>query len=238
MGSASEYVRFRNRSRTPCSLDQAPISIADVEADGARHKLALGVTGYGRQLDAVANLQPGQSGQTMLNESDECPSFQHPRPVVRVEFQLPDGTVVAVPADPARYEAPVDCGLSASWFGTAHVEVPAPVDPTDPLVVTTTMPSAFAVEATVNYTVTLTNPTSTAIPLTPCPAYEEVLNVYPDIVDDRYRLNCGSHRDIAPHESLTFAMRITSPRSKGETKFAWDLLPIGGAGRGGAVDVQ
>ncbi len=243
MGSASEVVSFTNRSRTPCSLDQGPIAISNVEADGLAHSLTLGAPGFGHGLDAVANLSPGQNAQTELWESDSCAAFQHPLPIVRVDFRLPDQSVVQVPADPAKFQAPVDCRLLASWFGTPHHEVPEPAYPTDPLVVTTTLPSRVRAGRVVDYTVTLTNPTGHAVSLTPCPSYEEAaisfaVQAKSDVVHVFYRLNCAGHRDVGAHSALTFAMQITAPRVAGGGKFFWGLLPAGGgAGRGGELIV-
>jgi hypothetical protein len=111
------------------------------------------------------------------------------------------------------------------------------------LVVTTTLPATVKAGQIVDYTVTLANPTGHAVPLTPCPSYEEVVSSFPpqpaepDVVDLYYRLNCDGHRGIGPHSSLTFAMRITAPTHSGFGKCGWDLLPLGSAGSGCALSV-
>jgi hypothetical protein len=247
MGTGYEFIDLTNRSSSACTLEGKPRVITNVYRDGSRHLVPLSTeyVGYGNGLDAVANLQPGQVGQTQLRESDSCPGFQHFFYVPRVDVTLPDGTQVTVIVPGSHYQAPsVGCGATASWFGTAHRQVPEPTYPTSPLVVTTTLPGTVKAGQVVDYTVTLTNPTDHAVPLTPCPSYEEVISSFPprpakpDVVDDYYRLNCDGHHEIPPHSALRFAMRITAPQHAGFGRgCGWFLLPLGSAGSGCGLTV-
>jgi Protein of unknown function (DUF4232) len=240
-GTVYEWISFTNRSSSACTLSGSPRSITNVYRDGSRHPVPLSTkdVGFGIGLDAVANLAPGEVGRSQLRESDHCAGFQRGFYVQRFDVELPDGSAVEVTVPGSHYQTPsVGCGASASWFGTQHKQVPEPASPNDPLVVTTSMPATVSASSLVDYTVTLTNPTAKAVSLTPCPSYEDNFNAYPDIVDKLYRLNCDGHQQVAPHEALTFAMRITAPTRRGQARFGWYLQPVGRAGIGALVEVD
>jgi hypothetical protein len=158
-----------------------------------------------------------------------------------LEVVVADHSKVAI-ATPKPWERlTVGCHYDLTAFGTPHHYLPEPSYPTDPLVATTTMPEQVTAGTTIAYTVTLTNPTDNAVPLTPCPTYEEFVNVVSshakiDGQDVIYQLNCAGHTTVAPGQALTFAMRIPAPTEPGVAKWGWDIQP-GSAGRGGALIV-
>jgi hypothetical protein len=100
-----------------------------------------------------------------------------------------------------------------------------------PLTAALAAPASAAAGATLEYTVTLTNPTSRAVPLTPCPAYTQSL-VAPRsgggagraLVGGRYLLNCAAVRSLAPGASATFAMRAPLAAGvTGDVQLRWAL---------------
>jgi hypothetical protein len=233
MGTAYEYVWFTNRSSSSCTLSGNPVAVTDVYRDGTRHRIAapLRSSGFGNQEDAVANLRPGQVGGTQLTQTEDCDGWQHFFYVPRFDVELPDGSQVPIIVPGSHYQAPVaGCHLAASWFGTLHTFVPEPTYPTDPLVATVNLPGQIRAGSTFDYTVTLTNPTAKAIPLSPCLTYEEhVTTAKPDTaaasVGLYYQLNCAGNPVVPAHQPLTFAMRIPAPKQAGSGWLTWRLQP-------------
>ena len=84
------------------------------------------------------------------------------------------------------------------------------------------------------YTVTLTNPSGSDVPLNPCPAYDEFVGSGSTTVwvatIRHYYLNCDATSSIPAGGSLTFEMRLTLPADQpgGMAKFGWDLQGGGG----------
>jgi hypothetical protein len=74
------------------------------------------------------------------------------------------------------------------------------------------------------YTVALTNPTSTAIVLDPCPSYAEGIKGRPSSVRT-YQLNCGAVRRIGAHATVSFTMRLALPAglTPGDAVLDWRL---------------
>jgi hypothetical protein len=188
----------------------------------------------------VANLLPGAVGYADVigPRNDKCiadPTY------ISLEVELADRTLVAI-ATPKPWERlTVDCRYRLTAFGAPHHYLPELTHPQDPLVATTTMPEQVRAGTTIDYTVTLTNPTDKAVPLTPCPTYEEAVNIVGahGVVNGHdliYRLNCAGHTSLAPSQALTFAMRIPAPTRPGYAKWGWDIQ-AGSVGRGGALTV-
>lgn len=242
MGNDEEFLRLRNTSSTPCSLWGAPRALTDVLAGGVRRRIVPTVGGFGRGLDAVANLHPGETATTQLSQPTECATTAKRQTVTSYELELPDGSTLPVVKRLGSYGAPdPSCSLTASLFGSPHHQVPEPTHPTDPLQVTTTMPDTARAGSTIHFLVTLINTTGQAVPLVPCPTYDEVVNAFHpggrvDGHDVAYHLNCDGHSAIEPGQSLTFAMQVPAPDAPGFAKWSWWLQPTS-AGRGGALTV-
>jgi len=79
-----------------------------------------------------------------------------------------------------------------------------------------------------HYVVVLTNPTDSAITLTPCPTYQERLNTRSDPVVEEHVLNCAGVGAIASGQSVRFAMVIEVPASlpaSTDSALVWVLDP-------------
>jgi hypothetical protein len=236
-GTGYRRLGFTNTSPTPCTLADGPLALIGVSGTGRPVKVGGPGSGFGLHLDQVANLQHGATAYVELVNPGECGMALTAPYYARLQVELADGSLLTMQT-PKDYERlGVGCSYGVSGFGPPHHEVPEPTYPTSPLVITNTMPAHVLAGGIVDFTVTLHNPTARNVPLTPCPAYEEALNVYPDVVDRVYQLNCSHHTKLAPGEALTFAMRITAPGHPGGAKFGWYLLPLGGSGTGGVTQV-
>lgn len=79
-----------------------------------------------------------------------------------------------------------------------------------------------------HYVLALTNPTGSAITLTPCPTYQERLNADGEPVVEEHVLNCAGVGAIAPGQSVRFAMVIQVPASlpaSNDDALVWFLDP-------------
>jgi hypothetical protein len=86
-------------------------------------------------------------------------------------------------------------------------------------------PAMVRAGAVLDYLVTLTNPSPTAVPLDPCPVYRE--SIYKLFIT--YQLNCPPG-GIPPNGSIRFAMRITVPTyaPAGHDRLTWAIVETGG----------
>jgi hypothetical protein len=88
---------------------------------------------------------------------------------------------------------------------------------------------------TLQFAVTITNPTNTAIRLSPCPSYEVGISSARIVA---YQLNCSSP-DISPHQYRVFDMEYSVPANTpaGITKIGWFLLNATRTGAGGFITI-
>ncbi len=98
-----------------------------------------------------------------------------------------------------------------------------------------TAPAVVRTFSTLSYTVTLTNPTNTTVPLTSCPQFVEQLTVVPlktsTTVGARGPLNCA-HLPLAltAGSSVTMQMQLdTAGQVRGPGWLTWQLLEHGHA---------
>jgi hypothetical protein len=138
--------------------------------------------------------------------------------------------------------APFDaiCGVSVSQFGVPAGQPAVP--PPSPLTARITAAAAVRPGEDFTYTVTLTNPTATAYPLRPCPAYEEYVYAITgpgkaaardDHLVKNYYLKCDTVHDISAHHSVTYQMRLQLPPGLPTgvpAKFVWLLQGLAGPG--------
>jgi hypothetical protein len=240
LGVGTQQLTFTNISRTPCTLSGGPLALIGVTRAGGRVLVVGPGAGAGLHLDEVANLLPGAVGYADVIGPRYGKCITDPT-YASLEVELADHTVVAI-ATPKPWERlTVGCHYDLTAFGTPHRYLPEPTYPTDPLVATNTMPQQVLAGTTIDYTVTLSNPTDKTVSLSPCPSYEEAVNVFGAHAkvnghDLTYQLNCAGHTSLAPGQALTFAMRIPAPNQPGEAKWGWDIQP-GSAPTGGELTV-
>jgi hypothetical protein len=240
MGSADQRITLTNVATTPCSLSGQPAAFDDHTSTGSAVVVAVAPHGgYGRGLDAVANLAPGEKGFTDVEVSDQCPGFQQRLHITSFALRLEDGTHVPVADGGGLAAPPPRCAVSASAFGTPHVPGPQPSYPVDPLKVALHLPASVRTGTTFDFTVTLSNPTSAAVPLQPCPTYEEIWKPESSApaLTRAYRLNCSGQPEVAAHQSLTFQMRMVAPTRALPDWLSWRLESSQGVGGGAMVTV-
>lgn len=98
------------------------------------------------------------------------------------------------------------------------------------------LPARIAAGQVLRFTVTITNPTRTAVRLSRCPSYELGLSVAPA---KAYKLNCSAARVIGAGQSRTYEMRFAIPADApaGLAKIGWFLLNPNRTGAGGTITI-
>jgi hypothetical protein len=230
LGHTNVAIQFTNRSATACVLLGYP-KVAGISASGLIMPLAATRGSYFGDPGPPANIAPGQTAAVNVSGADACHAAQEGqhRFYRRLRIGLPGGGSVDAPA------APFDaiCGISVSQFGV-QADQPA-VPPPSPVTARITAAATVRPGEDFTYTVTLTNPTATAYPLRPCPAYEEYVYAITgpgkaaardDHVVKNYYLNCDTVHEISAHGSVTYQMRLQLPPGLPTgvpAKFVWLL---------------
>lgn len=135
-------------------------------------------------------------------------------------------TEIAIPAHPRQ---PSNRG---PWRATSYGSIRSVTHPGSlaSLTATVSAPATIVVGAVLRYSVTLTNPTTTAVPFSPCPDFIQRLDVIPSkhatTVGFRGTLNCGqAPNTISPGESVTFDYELdTTGQIPGPGRLTWNLL--------------
>jgi hypothetical protein len=241
LGNTNLPVRFVNRSDSPCLLDGSP-TLAGLRADGTIVALKVADGSYFGDPGPTANIGPAGIAAVNISGADACPAVldgAH-RIFPRLRIGLPGGGSV----DVADRDFDMICGVSASRFGVPADDELALIAPPSPLTARIDAPAMATPGQTLVYTVTLENPTSTAVSLSPCPAYEEfvgsgVETTWVATIRDYY-LNCGRASTIPPGGSLTFEMRLELPADQpsGQAKFGWHVQGDAGPWAGAPLEIK
>jgi hypothetical protein len=108
-----------------------------------------------------------------------------------------------------------------------------PTVPAEGLRLALEVPDHATAGETLRYLAALTNPTSGAIALAPCPAYRETLASSGAPLVEEHLLNCDAIPSIGPGQTVRFAMVLDIPASQLPTEKAavvWELDPSYGEG--------
>jgi hypothetical protein len=231
LGNINLPVTFVNSSDSTCVLKGEP-TIGGLKADGMLVPLTITRGSYFGDPGPPANIATGEAAALNISGADACPaalSGMHPvYPMLRIG--LPGGGGV----DAAAHGFDTVCGVSVSQFGVPADAEPAIDPPLSPLTAQISAPPTVVAGQILMYTVTLTNPRSTDVSLSPCPAYDEFVgsgsnNTWIATVL-YYYLNCDASPTIPAGASVTYAMRLSLPANQpeGMAKFGWDVQGGGG----------
>jgi len=226
---------FTNRSATTCVLVGYP-TLAGITAAG--HVVTLDVEhgSYFGDPGPPSNIAPSDTAVVFIGWCLGNQMQPPPQPYRQLRIGLPSGGAVDIAASGFG----VGCE-SVTDFGVPAMQQPPPPDPpASPLIARVDAPSTMRAGETLDYTVTLTNPTDTAYSLQPCPAYTEFVGsgtqTWVATVGDYY-LNCDTVRAIAAHSSVTYEMRLAVPLDQPPTsspKFGWNIQ---GSDTGSSVQI-
>ena len=215
------YFVIRNAGRHPCTLARPERVVATAET-GAH---------VGFDVDTVPAsapvLEPGDEVQVQVSSPYDCG-----RPLTRsTAFALAFTTgTLRIP----RASMAVQCGGALADFSVRGTSAAAgsasTAGPGSRLRATISrVPASIAPGEPAQYVVTLTNPTSSAVVLDPCPSYEEGIKGRPSSVRS-YRLNCAVVSRIGAHDRVRFAMELPLPDGvrPGEAVIDWKLQQLSG----------
>lgn len=226
-GQYGRDIAVTNTGTTPCNLDSSPSTVYGLSPSGSSQQVTYSDASGD---DSTVSMVPGQSVKLALTTTSACskPSLLFSR------FRLTmdgGGLSVSLPSG-----LDVSCGLRVTALTSQSPAAPSPLSA---LTVTTTMPDHVTHGATVQFAVTLTNPTSSSISLDPCPNYTEFIapmGTNPTTFSVAYQLNCsGAGGQIGAGGSVAFDMQVAAPTSVGQAKWGWQLS--GAVQSGGVLSV-
>jgi hypothetical protein len=166
-----------------------------------------------------------------------------PKGPLSLAVTLPEGGVLHLPVvdnGETTSVAPITprCDMPAvpsTVTVAAFEETPEP-SPTEPPAVPAEglrhalgVPDQTTAGAKLHYVAALTNPTASAISLTPCPPYRESLVTASGQLAVDYLLDCAAAPSVGPGETVRFAMEFEIPSSQPPTDQAalvWELDPF------------
>jgi len=223
-GVLFHILRLRNISSAPCLLVGTPPRVV-ARMSGkpdvvATRGLQLGSGGVG------GDLQPGKLGYLTLETNRDCPDrYATPSTFPTNDYSslsvtLPSGTSFTVPM-----ELDAECGLKTGGLGINVAEPHPPVDPRTFLEPIVEAPRTATPGSSLDYVVTLTNPTDSAISLSHCPGYVETLGPSKEVLG----LDCSGVHSIGAGASVRYEMRIDAPTevATGPLQLTWTLLVSG-----------
>lgn len=227
-GFATQELRLTNRAGQACYLTGAP-AIALHPHNAAAQEVARHPNGAAN-LQARTDLAPGDTAVVLIGAPGACDAAIGPERKVstRLQVSLPGGGAHALEG------AHVDTLCGAATVLHLHVE-PAPAAPAR----LAQLESAIRLEgrpmpgSELHYTVTLTNPTSAAISLAPCPSFTQSLFGDVGLGSSTLRLNCeAAGNQIAAGASVAFEMLLSVPAhvAADTAKLSWKLEDGPGAG--------
>ncbi len=229
-GEATQQILFTNISPNPCYFPGPPAA-AVFPADGTKQQVT--------SSDSTAHtidLAPGQTGYVVVGTPPTCENVGHPDVATNMDLTLATGEVVHV----NDVWINVECGPPDTvLFDTQGAPSPVPVAQS---VLKARLDVLGPVQAgyTLTYSVTLTNPSSDAVQLSPCPAYTQYLaTAQPGQVQQTLLLNCANVGSLEPGGEATFEMKIQVPSqfSTGPAKLSWKLEVPDGTFAGTGVTI-
>ena len=226
LGNSNLPVTFVNRSTSACALVGFP-TLDGIDASGVAHPVRVSHGSYFGDPGPPANLAPGGSAALNISGADACPAILdgHHQVYPALRVGLPAGGSVEV--DGGGFDT--ICGVSVSAFGVPAAGDAAAGPLPLPLTASIAAPASVVAGTTLDYVVTLANPTAASFPLVPCPSYEEFVgsgsdSVWVATIRD-YMLDCDTVHAVPAGGSVSFEMRLAIPldQPSGTAKFGWDL---------------
>jgi hypothetical protein len=213
-------ISLRNTGSTACLLKGTPRVVASSPGEATVLASTENLPSYGEITDTV----PGATVELEIDIPAACQTYPGGTSATFSKYQgLTISTSSGVSTVVHKPHLAFPCGMATTPFFTP---TPAPRYPKNPLVgliPRLRLPATVTAGATLFYVVTLTNPASQPVALSPCPAYLENSSIPTKLV---YRLNCQSVRTIPAHGRVTYEMEMAIPTTapSGMTKVGWILF--------------
>jgi len=233
-GNVYYYFFLTNSSSTSCTIANGPSSAVAYGTDGSQLTLSTAaLNGFGSLAGPPVNLKPGQSAQAVSDSAEGMANCSDARSYTLDALAIGVGGSGSVHVSlPQGQSLTFDfCGSTLPMllgFGAQDAGYSQPPQPLDVLTVGRSMPGTVGPGSTADYTVTLSNPTGSAVRLSPCPSYAESMIPAGQSANQAsttyyYYLNCKAAAEIPAHGSVTFAMEIPVPLSTGTARYSWQL---------------
>lgn len=230
-GTVSDEFQLTNIGKSTCRLQGQPKLFASTIA--GEHMPSVVRHGYLPSVVVPGNLVPGASGYVIIWGTDNCPSPPGaqgtrvtPVPYKYVMVVLPsgEGSFITSKIPPC---VPMSVNLGVEPFNP-YLAPPVP-GTLGSLQVIVELPKRIVGGRVLHFVVVLANRGAMAVPLKPCPGYEEGIYPWgesPPPLQRSYQLNCGRLRVLAPHHRLRFAMELPIPKYAQPlpVRFGWDLI--------------
>lgn len=226
LGHVLDRFSFRNTSSSTCLATGFP-AVTAIGEGGKRVRLRVRRNPSGTYFGVIlaADIDPGHTAQLDLDTEDVTCDIRPRRAYRAVAFILPGGGTVRSQLElgracghwqMSRLGRPqrIANGGAVTPGGPGHLRVSWSVGPD-----TSARPGEV-----LHYVVTLRNPTATAIPLSPCPAYTEALSWDGGTAARTLFLNCAAVPVVEPRQSVRYRMVLRIPRqAAGAGKLVWRL---------------
>ena len=232
-GTVFYFVALRRISGQPCRLDLPLVGLSAASTAGHREMLPIKLDPMMR-VEPVILRTPTDSGTVRLAAYSRCDEATHsPRPMAtRLELVLAGG-VVPVAASGDNPGVALGCLGATSPIGVSRLGGPLtqptyPPDPRSDLQISIQLPATATAGASLDYEVTLANPTAHDIALEPCPTF---IQHGAAGIKDLHLLNCAQAQPISAGGSEVFAMRVAIPATEpvGRTRLWWSIATVNGA---------
>jgi hypothetical protein len=234
-GQATQEIRLTHIGVQACYLPGFP-NTQLLPANAAPQ--AVGANDVAAQLEnARVDLAPGEEAVLLLGTPGACEATtgQQRKISKRLQVALPGGGLKIL--DGVHIDTV--CGrATVRKFHAVHNDAAksrtAVSSPLSQLTGTLSAPDELARGSMLHYTVTLSNPTGSAISLAPCPAYTQTVYADDKALSSTLRLNCGATgAQIAPNASVSFAMQAQVPAdfAADTAKLSWKMQDGPGAGK-------
>ncbi|HZC33477.1 MAG TPA: DUF4232 domain-containing protein [Candidatus Bathyarchaeia archaeon] len=234
-----------NTGEAPCVVEGDP-TIAIVDAPGRSLKIDHATAPSPAAQRVV--LRPRQSAPALNQESPTglaSDTFQWsnwcapaPKSPLTLAVTLPESPSLRLPIIFAGGETSAprcdDTAAPSTMTVSPFEETPGPslteppAVPAEALRLALEVPDHGTAGNALDYIAALTNPSTAAISLDPCPAYRESLVTPGGQIALDYLLNCAAVPSIGPGETVRFAIVLEIPRSQPPTTQAtivWELDP-------------
>jgi hypothetical protein len=240
-GQATQEIRIANTGSEACTLSGFP-AVQLQPANEAPQ--TVGASEQAPQLAATrVDLAPGEEAMVLLGTPGTCEAANRPQRKVskRMQLALPGGGVKildGVHVDTLCGRATVMRFERVEGEAAARA-MAAKSGALGQLTGSLSAPDEAARGGLLRYSVTLTNPGATPVPLAACPAYTQSVYADGNSAESTARLNCaGAGGQIPAHGSVSFEMQVQVPAglAAGSGKLSWKL--DGGPGLGKTISLR
>lgn len=228
-GSVAQVFTITNVSSQPCRLPHWVTNVHGTTNSGSQQVLRLYRTGPEFYFTGNAATLPAD-GHAGFGFTESDPSMcgtpqSKVTTITSVTFSIgPKATFTKNLLLPANEPDPILLSCGAHGVGVSQIGtlVPPPKPKYD-VETTRTVPATVAAGQKLNYTITLTNKSKVAAPLTPCPSYTAFFEPYPSGQKDQAsgQLDCAGQASLPPGGSISFHLTIVAPPQSGRLKLVW-----------------